>query len=193
MTLTYWRLRRQWSATDSRQLASGGRYTRTIDAFLLTTWSMNAETEPVKGIGDLDRDLSVGCSALTGHGMTQNLVFAVGGDQPTVSLAIGMRGVSSCSGEIAGGGEEPQPAILGAQVVEQNLQTLLVVRVDEVQEDRLAVAEDQPTGRRDRTGDVNHWFIRILAAAPGVVPTVARKTRQCGGPWGSGRSRLRGG
>ena len=32
--------RKQWSATDSRVLASGGRYTRTTSAFLFTTWSM---------------------------------------------------------------------------------------------------------------------------------------------------------
>ena len=40
MRFTYWRLRRQWSATERRQLVSGGRYTRTTSAFLLTTWSM---------------------------------------------------------------------------------------------------------------------------------------------------------
>ncbi len=154
---------------------------------------LSAQTEPVNGVRYLDRDLSVGCAALTGHRVTENLVFAVGGDQPNVSLAIRVRGVSSCSGEIAGGGEEPQPAIFGAQVVEQNLQTLLVVRVDEVQEDTLAIAEDQPTGRRDSTGDVDHWFIRISCAVPGVVPTVARETRQCGGPLGSSSSPLHGG
>jgi hypothetical protein len=36
-TFTYWRLRRQWSITDNKQFASGGRYTRTTSAFLLTT------------------------------------------------------------------------------------------------------------------------------------------------------------
>ena len=40
ITLTRLRLRRQWSATDSSVLASGGRYTRTMSAFLFTTWSM---------------------------------------------------------------------------------------------------------------------------------------------------------
>ena len=39
-TLTYCRERRQWSMVDSRVLASGGRYTRMISAFLFTTWSM---------------------------------------------------------------------------------------------------------------------------------------------------------
>ena len=33
-------LRRQWSVTESSVLASGGRYTRMMSAFLLTTWSM---------------------------------------------------------------------------------------------------------------------------------------------------------
>ena len=37
MTLTRLRLRRQWSVTKSKLLASGGRYTRMISAFLLTT------------------------------------------------------------------------------------------------------------------------------------------------------------
>ena len=40
-TLTYCRLRRQWSYVDSSVFASGGRYTRMTSAFLLTTWSMN--------------------------------------------------------------------------------------------------------------------------------------------------------
>src|SRR5699024_5519007 len=39
-TLTYWVERRQWSNVERSVLASGGRYTRTTSAFLLTTWSM---------------------------------------------------------------------------------------------------------------------------------------------------------
>ena len=40
ITLTRWRLRRHWSVTHSRVLASGGSQTRITSAFLFTTWSM---------------------------------------------------------------------------------------------------------------------------------------------------------